>query len=501
MRILETLRNYKNSDRIAMINGENSLTYKELWEASDRLACYIKQFCRDDLTPVVVYGHKNPKMLVAFLACVKSGRAYVPVDITVPRNRVEAIIDSVKPKLILTTEEFTQYSDYATLNVLQDDYVSGVVAQITENDYVRDDSVYYIIFTSGSTGTPKGVQITYSALNYFTEWALTLGSNDKAQKRFINQAPFSFDLSVMDLYMSLASESCLVSLEKSIQGDYKALFARLADSDANVWVSTPSFADLCLADRSFCQELMPNMELFLFCGEILTNKTVNNLHERFPGAEVYNTYGPTESTVAITEVLVTKEVNEQFNPLPVGQAKPGTVLKIMDGMNELPEGEKGEIVIIGNTVSAGYFNNPKENERAFFTYDLNGTPTPAYRTGDKGYLQNGQLFYCGRIDLQIKLHGYRMEIEDVEKNLVKVEHVEKAVVVPVYEDGKVKSLKAYCIYGLPVESEFKTQKLIKQQMAEFVPDYMIPKKICFVSEIPMTANGKADRKRIQEVYS
>lgn len=498
MKILELLEKFSDSDQLAMVNGEKSLTYKELWSESDRLAGYIKQICQDDFTPVIVYGHKHPKMLVAFLACVKSGRAYVPVDITVPRNRVEAIIDSVKPKLILTTEEFTQYGDYPVLNVLVDDYVTGVHSQITNADYVKEDSIYYIIFTSGSTGTPKGVQITYDALNNFTEWALTLGEKGKNRKRFINQAPFSFDLSVMDLYMSLASESCLVALDKAIQSDYKELFSRLADSEANVWVSTPSFVDLCMADRKFCQELMPHMELFLFCGETLTNKTVQCLFERFPNAQVYNTYGPTESTVAVTEVLVTNAVAENYNPLPVGQSKPGTIIKIMDGIEELPDGEKGEIVIIGNTVSAGYLNNPKENERAFFKYDLNGTLMPAYRTGDKGYIQNGQLFYCGRIDLQIKLHGYRMEIEDVEKNLVKVEHVEKAVVVPVYEDGKVKYLKAYCIYAKPVESEFKTQKLIKQQMAEFVPDYMIPKKIRFVSEIPMTANGKADRKRIQE---
>lgn len=498
MKIIDILKGYENSDRLAMVNNQNTITYKELWQESNLLAGYIKQHCQDDFTPVIVYGHKNPRMLVAFLACVKSGRAYVPVDITVPRSRVEAIIDSVNPKLILTTENFTPYGAYPVLHVLNDDFVTGISAQITEADYVKDDSIYYIIFTSGSTGTPKGVQITYSALNYFTQWALTLGSNDKNQKRFINQAPFSFDLSVMDLYMSLASESCLVSLEKAIQADYKALFARLAESNANVWVSTPSFADLCMADSSFCESLMPGLELFLFCGETLTNKTVAALQERFPHAQIYNTYGPTESTVAVTEILVTDAVNEKFNPLPVGQAKPGTVLKIMDGMNELPDGEKGEIVIIGNTVSAGYFNNPKENQRAFFTYDLDGMPTPAYRTGDKGYLQNGQLFYCGRIDLQIKLHGYRMELEDVEKNLVKVEHVERAVVVPIYEDGKVKYLKAFCVYAQPVESEFKTQKLVKQKLAEFVPDYMVPKKIRFVSEIPMTANGKADRKKLQE---
>ncbi len=500
MKILDTLYSYRNSERVAMVCGSSSVTYKELWERSDVIAKHIKSTYKNDKTPIVVYGHKNPYMLVAFLGCVKSGHAYVPIDISVPRNRVEAIINSVNPPIILTTEPFEPFGDYVSLDVLTYDYSNDPDISLSSADYVGDDDVYYIIFTSGSTGTPKGVQISYSALNYFTEWALSLGDKPKTNKRFINQAPFSFDLSVMDLYMSLASESCLVSLEKSIQSDYKQLFARLSESGAHVWVSTPSFADLCMADPSFNQKLLPSLELFLFCGETLTNKTVTGLLERFPNALVYNTYGPTESTVAITEVCVNKEVNARYNPLPVGAPKPGTVLKIMDGDKELPLGERGEIIIIGNTVSKGYFNNPAENEKAFFTYMLDGVQTPAYRTGDKGYIQDGQLFYCGRIDLQIKLHGYRMEIEDVEKNLVKVKGVDKAVVVPIYEDGKVKYLKAYCIYSEPIESSFQAQKTVKKLMAEFVPDYMIPRKIQFVNEIPMTPNGKADRKKIQEIY-
>lgn len=321
----------------------------------------------------------------------------------------------------------------------------------------------------------------------------------KNHKRFINQAPFSFDLSVMDLYTCLASESCLFALEKQVQMDYKRLFEQLKKSDANIWVSTPSFADLCLADPSFSQELLPNMELFLFCGETLTNKTAEQLLCRFPKAQVYNTYGPTESTVAVTEVCVDKELLKKYNPLPVGAAKPGTMIKILDGDREVPEGEKGEIVIIGNTISKGYFKNEKENQKAFFLYEAEDRAIPAYRTGDKGYFRDGWLFYCGRIDLQIKLHGYRMELEDIEKNLMKVQGIHKAVAVPVLEDGKVKYLKAFCIYEQEIENPRELQKKIKEEMSEYVPDYMIPRKIKFVEELPITANGKVDRKRIQEM--
>lgn len=501
MELLKILKTYQDSERPAMVAGENKITFRELWEKSDQLAGYIKSVCKENRSPVIVYGHKSPLMPVAFLACAKSGRAYVPVDIHVPRNRMEDIIDSVCPDLILATEGFEPYRTYPCINIEEDINVFelGKGVAVGTADYVKEEDVYYIIFTSGSTGTPKGVQITYGALNRFTEWALNLGRGTKSHRCFINQAPFSFDLSVMDLYMSLASESCLFALEKKIQTDYKKLFEQLKKSNGNVWVSTPSFADLCLADSSFSQELMPDMELFLFCGEILTNRTAEQLLKRFPRAQVYNTYGPTESTVAVTEVCVDEDILGKNNPLPVGVAKPGTMIKIMDGDREMPEGEKGEIVIIGNTVSKGYFKNAEENRKVFFSYEHNGESMPAYHTGDKGYFKDGWLFYCGRIDLQVKLHGYRIELEDIEKNLMKIQGITKAVVIPISENGKVKYLKAYCIYDKPVENTRGLQKKMKEEMSEFVPDYMIPRKIQFVETLPVTANGKVDRKRMQEI--
>ena len=500
MKFLDRLEQYKTFDYPAMINKDKIITYNQLWTESDKLALYLKKEFGEDKTPIVVYGHKNPMMLVAFIACVKSGHAYVPIDISVPMNRIEGIIDSVKPPIIITTKEVIKYKDYRCLDIINEEYKVEENISITVDDYVKTDDTYYIIFTSGSTGLPKGVKITYDCLNNFIEWALTLGKQPKDKKIFINQAPFSFDLSVMDLYMSLASGSTLFALDKDTQMNYKKLFEQLNKSSANVWVSTPSFADLCLADESFNERLLPNLELFLFCGETLTNKTALNLLNRFPKAQVYNTYGPTESTVAVTEIDVNNEVLEKYNPLPVGKAKPGSMIKIMEGEKELPLGESGEIVIVGNTVSAGYFNNDSESSLRFFDYiDKDGSKKPAYRTGDKGYFIEDKLFYCGRIDLQIKLHGYRIEIEDIEKNLMKVDGIEKAVVIPIYKDEKVKYLKAYCIYAYPIENTLETQKKIKDEMLKFVPEYMLPKKIKFVDNIPMTANGKVNRKLIQEI--
>ena len=331
MELLKTLSEYKDSNRTAMISGEKRMSYRQLWEQSDRLAKYIKRECGDDKTPVIVYGHKDPMMLAAFLACAKSGRAYVPLDMNMPQNRIESILDAVQPRLVLTTERMKPYGSCQYADIVQDAAVFQAEEALRTEDYVKEDEVYYIIFTSGSTGEPKGVQITYEALNRFVEWALTLGTCEKRRRRVLNQAPFSFDLSVMDVYMSLAAESSLFSLDREVQADYKKLFQSLKDSNVNIWVSTPSFAELCLADPLFSQALLPEMELFLFCGETLTNKTASALLERFPKAQVWNTYGPTESTVAVTQVCVDEKLVQKYDPLPVGAAKPGTRICILGG--------------------------------------------------------------------------------------------------------------------------------------------------------------------------
>ena len=506
MGIIEKIKNYSENskDKIAIYSessASKSVTYKELWEFSDRLAFYIQNEFKDNKSPIVVYGHKDPFMIVCFLACVKSGRAYCPVDISVPDERVKDIISETKSPVIFSLEKL----NFDTENVLSLDEIESIINstndKIDESCYVKDDDVFYIIFTSGSTGKPKGVQITADCLNNFLKWSSFLGGENLENKDYvyINQAPFSFDLSVMDLYTSLYTGGTLWCLEKAVQLNYGLLIESLKKSKANVWVSTPSFASLCLALDDFNGKNMSNIKLFLFCGETLPNSTANLLLERFPGAKVINTYGPTESTVAMTEIDVTSEVLNKYSPLPVGKPKNGTYVFIMDEKGrELPEGEKGEIVIVGDTVSVGYFNRPDITNKAFGTKTVNGTSYRLYRTGDEGYFKDGQLFYCGRIDLQIKLHGYRIELEDIENNLMKIKGIKNAVVLPVKKDGIIDSLTAFVVSESKIESSLKSMIALKKELAGFLPSYMVPKKIIFKDKIPMTNNGKVNRKKLME---
>ena len=522
------------SDRPAIISENDSVTWRGLYNGSRRLAERINNMCTPgSRAPLVVCGHKSPYMIMSMLACAYAGHAYCPVDISMPAERVADIIDAVSPEIVLAAEE-------SALDLLPQDgrfflmpprMITETADGITDPQQgcelicpVSGEETFYIIFTSGSTGKPKGVEITANNLNNYLDWILDVGADrsSKFGRVFINQAPFSFDLSVMDLYQCLACCGTLWTLSYDTIKNYSKLIYSLGRSSAHVWVSTPSFADICLADPAFNCDLMPCLSVFLFCGETLTVNTVRRLHERFPDAVVVNTYGPTESTVAVTDVVVTHEMCADGGALPVGRAKPGTVVYVeaaggagsragacsagdgaacsvdrTSGGGVSGSGVTGEIIIAGNTVAKGYFNMPEKTSESFFETEINGRRMRAYRTGDLGYISDdGMLHYCGRMDNQIKLHGYRIETEDIESNLTAIDGISKAAVIPSEKDGKIKSLTAYIIYENDSGSSPDAHS-VKEKLRMRLPDYMIPKKIIFVHELPLTPNGKVDRKALK----
>ena len=501
----------QNPDRIMYVTtylGEEGelqlekLRWRELEKDSNCLANYFSLNLKTK-TPVVVFGHKSMYMPIAFLACVKSGRAYVPVDSSFPAGRVQDILDAVEPELVVAVDDLPEVN-CAGMIMNRDALLKAIEENSPLEDsslWVKPEDIHYIIFTSGSTGAPKGVQITSQCLDNFLKWAVKLSPTDSLQEghhTYINQAPFSFDLSVFDLYLVLYTGGTLWTIPKALQGNMQALYTSLGMSNADVWVSTPSFAEIALSDDKFRDTLLPKMRLFLFCGETLTNQTVSKLNEIFPDAQVVNTYGPTESTVAMTSVCVTPEIRNRYNPLPIGVPKEGTNVYIMDEKgNVLPEGEKGEIVIAGDTVSVGYWKNEEKTQSVFGIMVVDGKRYRLYHTHDKGYYRDGLLFYCGRIDLQIKLHGYRIELEDIESNILRTSNVEQAVILPEFVDGEVVSLTAYIVVRTAIESALKERKRIREELKMRIPEYMIPKKFVFVESLPVTTNGKVDRKKLE----
>ncbi|MEG0156034.1 MAG: D-alanine--poly(phosphoribitol) ligase subunit DltA, partial [Anaerovoracaceae bacterium] len=405
MKLLNALAKYgvEKADEIAVKSALGELTYRELTEGSDILADYLDKKLGDNRNPIMVYGHKNPYILLCFIACAKAGRTYCPIDISLPLSRVEEIAKVAQPPVILSTEQLEMQGE--TIISLEEikRIINEAGGKISSDKWNKPEDVYYIIFTSGSTGTPKGVQITADNLSNFLVWSKDLaGHQGNETKIFLNQAPFSFDLSVLDVYTSLYTGGTLFLVDKEAQQDMSILMDRLGSSDLNVWVSTPSFADVCLSNPEFDESLLRHLEVFLFCGETLTRETAKRLAERFPKAKIVNLYGPTEATVSVTGVEITAEMIAGEAPLPIGYTHEGTEILIEKEDGTLAaDGEQGEILIRGNTVSPGYFKNEEKTKEVFL-------PGNTYKTGDEGFLKEGMLHYCGRRNLQIKLHGYRI---------------------------------------------------------------------------------------------
>jgi len=469
-------------DRVAHRSNDRTLTYGELLARSDALAAWLESELGPSRAPIAVHGHKEPEMLIAFLAAVKSGRPYVPIDFSIPQQRVERIIETSGAAVVLTPERVAELSSEQRQATLH---------------WVEEADPFYILFTSGSTGEPKGVIITLANLTHFVEWMLAEQRFTELGETFLNQAPFSFDLSVMDLYPCLVTGGTLFSVTKDHVANLKRLYEAFGVSGVSTWVSTPSFAQMCLIEKTFTQPMMPALRRFLFCGETLAPETASQLLERFPQAEVWNTYGPTEATVATSSVRIDRDVLAAFSPLPVGATMPGTRIVILDENRQIvPEGERGEIVIAGPNVSPGYLNRPDLTEKAFVVYD----GWPAYRTGDWGRQRQGQLFFEGRMDSQVKVNGYRIELGDLEANLRALPEIADVVVLPVMKQSRIDSLAAIVVLAIEKSgSDFEMTARLKNRLGERLPTYMVPRKFLYVDAFPMTANGKADRRKLAEM--
>jgi D-alanine--poly(phosphoribitol) ligase subunit 1 len=500
MKLLHSIHDFSitHPDSPAFISPERVISYEELWQKSEHLANYIMTMNLTGDSAIMVYGHMEPEMIVSFLGCVKSGHPYIPIDTSVPFERVLRIGQSSQSELLINVSGAPLEIDLPSVKIAQFDQLLASNSEslsVDSSNWVSEDDNFYIIYTSGSTGNPKGVQISANNLQSFVNW-MTEDFPINGQLRFLNQAPFSFDLSVMDLYPALATGGSIFAVTKEMIARPKKLFEALQKSKTQVWTSTPSFVQMCLMDPSFNEGLLPELTCFLFCGEILPVPISRQLLERFPKAEVFNTYGPTEATVAITSVEITNGILSKYQSLPVGTPKKDTKLLLLDeDGNEVGEGEKGEIIIVGPSVSKGYLGEPGLTEKAFFTN--NGEM--AYRTGDAGYMENNLLFYKGRMDFQIKLHGYRMELEEIEHHISESNYVKSAVVVPVYQNDKIEFLTAAIVPAKhEFEKEYQLTSAIKKELGEKLPAYMIPRKFIYQEELPMTPNGKIDRKLIKE---
>lgn len=500
MDFFTTIEEYarKNRNKIARIYRENVITFGDLVESSDAFATYLIKRFYGEKSPIVIYGHKQNEMLISFLACTKSGHPYIPVDITFPEKRIEDIIENSGAKIVVAIDRLPPLSkgieiiSFEELNNIITDYKG----HIPHKEYrVESNDLYYILYTSGSTGKPKGVQITKNCLENFISWFKKSCQISNIHGTFMDQVSYSFDVSVISLYIALLLGRTIFGIDREMILNFKELFRYLKESKIGMWISTPSFVEMCLVDQNFNKSLLPDLEKFFVAGEVLTFSLVKRIFERFGDIKIINGYGPTEATVLFTAIEMDQEQVNTFESIPLGYPmENGSIIIVNDRGEEVPEGEKGEIILIGDSVSPGYLNNPELTEKVFFTIKTDNKERRAYKTGDLGYIKNGLVYYCGRKDFQIKLNGYRIELEDIENNLRKIEFVKNAVVLPVKREDKVIHLCAFITLNKRTEEkDTKIVLKIKNELRKLLPPYMIPKHIIIKEYFPTNTSGKIDR--------
>lgn len=466
MQLLESIAETaaKAPQRPAYCHEGTVLTYGQLF---DEIQKYADLLPRQGTSPVLLSGEREPWMLIAMLACLMCRRTYVPVSAQTPQARLSLIAAQTGATLLLSDRPL-KLEGVSCLPL------SGLTGFAAAPQKEPDGAApAYLIFTSGSSGLPKGVPISRSNLQNFAQWVCGLPQlRSERPLRVFGQAGFSFDLSVADIVFALSGGHTLVGMSAQSHPLGSGCSALFADIDAAFM--TPTMLRLCLADNSFCAARYPRFRALYLCGEMFEAALARRLFCAFPSLCVLNAYGPTEATSAVCAAEITPELARDAHLLPVGtENNCAADISV----------ENGEIVLRGNSVFCGYLGAPDD--------DL---PRRGYCTGDLGFWENGFLYCKGRKDTQIKYKGYRIELSDIEENLCALSGVGSCAVIAKKDSaGKVRLLKAY----VETTAEPFSPEALKAALAERLPPYMIPKVIRRTDALPISQNGKIDRKELE----
>lgn len=457
----------KFPDRIAFWGSDYKITYSSLLK---KVCFYSDLLKKQGSNPVVIFGHKETDFVIAILSCIKAGRTYIPVDCFTPESRLKYIIELTGSDLLINCSLASKLS-------IESISLAQLIDYKNEPEKYSDNQTAYIIFTSGSTGKPKGVPVSYSNLINFIEWI----SSDKILGAYsdavvLNQASFSFDLSVADLFYSLFGGHTLVALTKNDIDNQSAFLDKIIRYKVQIFVVTPTFIRLCLLNPDFNCDTLKNLKCIYFCGEKLETTLVKKLFKRFPDLHIINAYGPTEATSAVSGITISKNMLED-KLLPVGSCDNfATDIFI----------KNGEIVLSGESVFGGYLGDIKGGY-----YNVNGVNH--FSTGDLGFIKDNMLYCLGRLDNQVKYKGYRIELADIESNILSCEGViECAVIAIKNKNGDIKYIKAFVVLKDDCSIDY-----IRSELNKKLPFYMVPKVFSKLQQLPVNDNNKIDRVRLE----
>lgn len=448
--------------------------------------------------PILIWGHKDPRYPVAYWACLLTGHALVPVEPETPLERIRQIITTCDPSAILIADasvaqvDLVQFAVAGRLTVvhvpapdtLRPDALRSATPPIRPQSVLPSD-IAYIMFSSGTLGLPKGIQVTYANLVDFIDWLDPLLGRSTLKGAVSGIIRYCFDVSLFELWSSWTRKMPLSVLDHGSIADSTGYITRLAADRVSLWVSTPSLVRLFLRNRRFCRDVLPELNTFLFCGEPLTKPLVRELFTRFNDCRILNTYGPTECTVAVTATEITPHDLAADEELPIGRARPGTTLAQPPGT---ARGAAAELWIEGTSVGPGYIGLPEKQAQAF--------PRPhLYHSGDLVRAgADGQWYFLGRLDREVKIQGLRIDLNDIEAHLRRQFGVEDAVVEPYLIHGEPRALQAF-VLGLQSDADLAQ---LAATVARELPPYLVPRFWYAGFPESLNLNSKLDRRQLAE---
>jgi amino acid adenylation domain-containing protein len=483
----------RDPDALAVVYEEQRLTYRQLNERANQLARVLR---RHGIGPDVLAGiclERSPELIVSLLAVWKAGGAYVPIDPAYPAERLAFMVRDAAIKVLLTTSKlrplFTTGPDVQLCLDLEAAALATEPASDLEHT-AAPSNLAYVMYTSGSTGQPKGAMILHSGLCNYLTWAAE-AYGVKAGGAVPVHSSISFDLTVTSLYPALLKGARVELLPDDVAAQHlvSALKGRRNWTLVKI---TPAHLDL-LRQQIKPEEASGLTQVFVIGGENLLAETVQLWRDHAPDTRLINEYGPTETVVGCS-IYEVRPGDPRTGSIPIGTPIANTQMYVLGpGLKPVPQGEQGEVYIGGAGVARGYLNRDELTKERFLADPFSATPgARMYKSGDLARVRpDGTFEYLGRVDNQVKVRGYRIELGEIEAVLAAHPGVQQCAVLARDETGS-KQLVGYVVS----RGERPSPEALQAFVAERLPEYMIPTQLVFLDALPLTQNGKVDRKAL-----
>jgi amino acid adenylation domain-containing protein len=476
-------------DDIAVIYEEKQITYLELDKRSDQFANFLrvkKQITKGE--PICVLLDRSEWFVITILGILKSGAYYVPIDLSYPEERIKFILEDCDSRFLISESSTSQKDYFSDIDIIAPSDNTIYETEVTEEyPVIQQDDLAYCIYTSGSTGTPKGCLINHSNLSNYVKWANSFYFDNIDSGNWGCITSVSFDLTITSLFTSLTRGKKLW-----IGSEKKDVNQLLKESFNNPHIDT---LKLTPAHLSVVRELkieQTSIKTIICGGEQLHKNQLDFLWDLNNDMKIYNEYGPTEATVG----CIVKEITKEDSKILIGKPIANTKVHILNKEgNPCQIGMVGEIMISGEGLSSGYLNRPELTQQRFVSNDHFAEGKKYYKTGDFGrWLSDGNIEYIGRQDDQVKIRGYRIELGEIEKQLLSKEDINNVTLLVTHATTGEKELTAYIV----ADNEQNILEL-RQYLSEKLPDYMIPLYFIQLDKLPLTINGKIDKKHLAEL--